>query len=370
MNEQQLRDADAKLVFRVAQLFIEQRRETADPAKKGSRKFAENIAEQIRQEFKGVRFTRQMAWAFAGEAMRRGFFILAPPYETTLQTSLVVKYPHLANRLHVVHTSSPTDNRKVAIAAAHIALEAAKKIAKSLGHAPLGLGLGPGRATRDFCEVFSQLIEQDRYVPKLDLVAISAGCPAKEPEYASTSFFNLFKDHIVNSRTGLFAQTLVYPRDLRHIRKRAGVKEAMEAQKKIHMVVTSMGDMNDKDDLLRLFLEDSQVDVEALIKRGWVGNVQYRPYTIKGPVKERANDLRAVTLFELDDLRKMATDSDDKCVILIARRCAKCGRTRADALKPLLEKDSDLRVFSHLVMDSATCGELVGDKNTTVAGTL
>ena len=36
--------------------------------------------------------------------------------------------------------------------------------------------------------------------------------------------------------------------------------------------------------------------------RKCIGNVQYRPYTAEGPVEESPGDLRAVTLFELEDL--------------------------------------------------------------------
>ena len=271
-------------------------------------------------------------------------------------------HPHLAERLHVVRTASHLDNKKVSVAAAKIALEHARKLASKLEGKPLGLGLGPGRATRDFCESFGRLMaaEQEPF-PKLDLVAITAGCPAKEPEYASISFFNFFEDRFVNERTGLFAETLVSARDFPKIQKRAGVKEAFDARSRIHMVVTSMGDMNDEHDLLRVFLKESGVEVAALCKRGWLGNVQYRPFTAEGPIKEEKNDLRAVTLFELDDLVKMAA-RDDKRVILIARQCGRCGRTRASVLEPLLRENSNLRVFSDLVLDTETCRELLGHK--------
>jgi hypothetical protein len=88
-------------------------------------------------------------------------------------------------------------------------------------------------------------------------------------------------------------------------------------------------------------------------------NVQYRPFTAQGPITEGKSVLRAVTLFELDDLVKLA-GRDDKRVIMIARQCGKCGRTRASALKPLLTENSGLRVFSDLVLDTETCKELLG----------
>ena len=45
-------------------------------------------------------------------------------------------------------------------------------------------------------------------------------------------------------------------------------------------------------------------------------------------------------------------------MILIARQCGMCERTRADALPPLLT-NPNLKVFSTLVMDVATARELL-----------
>ena len=56
------------------------------------------------------------------------------------------------------------------------------------------------------------------------------------------------------------------------------------------------------------------------------------------PVQPRSRnlpgDLRAVTLYELDDLVRIA-DQKNKHVILIARQCGACKRTCAEALRPL-----------------------------------
>jgi len=68
-------------------------------------------------------------------------------------------------------------------------------------------------------------------------------------------------------------------------------------------------------------------------------------------------DLRAVTLYELEDLVRIAGQKN-KHVILIARQCGMCERTRAEALRPLLT-NPNLKVFSTLVMDAATAKELL-----------
>ena len=87
--------------------------------------------------------------------------------------------------------------------------------------------------------------------------------------------------------------------------------------------------------------------------------MQYRPYSATEPIIENPKEMRTVTLFELDDFAKMA-DSKNKHVVLIARQCGLCGKTRAAALLPLLTSRR-LRVWSDLVMDEATARDLIHD---------
>jgi len=138
-----------------------------------------------------------------------------------------------------------------------------------------------------------------------------------------------------------------------------GIKEAFAAKNDIDVIVTAMGDFEDPHDLLSVFLKDSGQDVKALRRRGWLGNVQYRPFTADGPVHEAPEELRAVTVFELEDLVKRAKDRN-KEVILMARQCGLCPRAcaRARALRALVSQP-ELKVFSRLVLDKATATELL-----------
>ena len=94
-----------------------------------------------------------------------------------------------------------------------------------------------------------------------------------------------------------------------------------------------------------------------LRRRGWLGNVQYRPFTAKGPAPEAPQELRAVTVFELKDLVDLAANPE-KEVILMARQCGVCARAHAGALSALLSNPS-LKVFSRLVLDAATARGLL-----------
>jgi len=77
----------------------------------------------------------------------------------------------------------------------------------------------------------------------------------------------------------------------------------------------------------------------------------------QGPDEGEAERLAAVTLYGLEDLVRVAGQKN-KHVILMARQCAICGRSRAQALLPLLT-NPQLRVFSSLVLDGVTARELL-----------
>ena len=341
------------LVYRVVELLFEQRGEGKNRLK------MEVIAGQLNKEFpKHPELTRESLYPLAEEAVRRGFVTLTPPVIKALRQKLGAKFPGLARtKVNVVETAGPADNARVAAVAADKALKALVRIAKAKGGEPVGLGLGPGRATLEFCHFLSDRLKLLTEDLKLRLVAITAGCPVRMLEYAPISFLNLFPERFVESKVGLFAETLVPAGQFKALCSHTGIKQAFGAKKDIDLAVTGMGDFSDPHDLLSLFLKDSDQDLKALRRRGWVGNVQYRPFTAKGPAPEAPQDLRAVTVFELKDLVDLVL-KPDKEVILMARQCGICARAHAAALSALLSNPS-LKVFSRLVLDRATATELL-----------
>jgi hypothetical protein len=94
----------------------------------------------------------------------------------------------------------------------------------------------------------------------------------------------------------------------------------------------------------------------VLTANRWVGDVQYRPYSATGPIIADTG-VRAVTLFELSDLVRLA-ETPDKAVILISGPCHGCKQSRSRALLPLLAEPS-LRVWTHLVTDVRTASEVL-----------
>jgi hypothetical protein len=314
----------------------------------------------VNNEFPGAQLTREKVYRLLAAALDDQYVRLQPPLEEELAESVEKLFDCKPGSVRVVACPMPASNEAVSHAAADWALELAKKIARNLGHSSVWLGLGPGSGTRDFATRFSRLLRGDLTTPKVSLLAITAGGPADQPQYAPVSYFNLFSQSNVDQQIGFFAETFLPRRDFDRLKKTPplGIKEAIDAKKQVRMVITSMGDREDPHALFRVFHDQSKT------KPKWwsecVGDCQFRPFSQTAPIVEGPDDLRGATLFELEELVHMSGQSD-KEVILIARPCALClppSRTRAHALLPLLTSDS-LRVFSKLVMDSGTARDLV-----------
>lgn len=330
---------DDAFLYRIAELFFKDRLKVSDIAEK-------------------LDLSREAVYPLLSTVMERGFVKLVPPIATELVERLAEKLRCRAETVTVVNTVEGTDTgEQVATTAAELALGLIMKIHKS-GRDPVCVGLGPGRATLAFSRQLSRLMQAQVGAPKLKLFAISAGCPALSPEFASVSFFNLFPKSICAGCVGLFAETLVKQQEFEDIKARPGVKEAFAERDEVDILITAMGFVDDDHDLLRIFLEQAGESIAGQkADKGWIGNVQYRPFSEKGPVTQKKNELRAVTLFELEDFVRLA-QTKDKHVLLMARQCTLCSKTKARALLPLF-RNAKLKVWSELVMDVATAQELL-----------
>jgi len=97
--------------------------------------------------------------------------------------------------------------------------------------------------------------------------------------------------------------------------------------------------------------QPTNVGRTVLESAGWIGDVQLRPYSSKGPITVDTG-IRAVTVFEIAKLVTLA-QKRDKAVLLVAGPCAYCGRPKAEALRPLLEEPS-LAIWTDVVLDVET----------------
>ena len=189
------------------------------------------------------------------------------------------------------------------------------------------------------------------------LHALTSGFHVDNPHTAPVAFFGLFRelqDQI--GYVGLFAPSVVKAREYTKVKMQPGVKEGFDRKRDIDVVITSLASRKDDDGALNQFLRDDARTQLLLEKHGWVGDVQYRPYSARGPIQQQT-PTRAVTLFELDELVKLVKQND-KHVILTAGPCGRCGRTREDALLPLMN-NPQLKLWTHLVLDLGTAEQLV-----------
>jgi hypothetical protein len=362
--DQGLSDA---IVYRVCDLFLSQERQ---PGKSGRRRKVEEIAQTIEREF-GETVSRETIYPMLTRGRELGFIRLVPPVNEVLAGEVANEFGLSTDELEVVNVHGRSAGAQVAAAGAQFVMDLARDMwaRKPLSQRDpekrenaIRLGLGPGRAALDFARAFSRLMVADTDPIPFELIAITAGAPADEPEYAPPSFFNVFPKGRVYF-VGFFGGLLVPADRVDDYRKLPGAREAFEKADEIDIVITAMGDPKDKDDLLTKSLtsarevQEELTDVTVEMPDDWKGNVQYRPYTDSEPYMEQGNSLRALTVFELEDFCEMANDRK-RHVVLLARQCGLCGRSRADSLRPLLTQDK-LKVWSHLVMDIPTARELL-----------
>jgi hypothetical protein len=337
-------DADAELIFKIAALFFE--------GNNGKGMNASEILERLKPEFPAL--TRESIYPRLARARALEYIKFVPPLNGRIADQIKEKFPNSKKtEVLVVQTRGAPYNEAVSAAAAELALHLLQGYLTK-GESSVGLGLGPGKATLDFAKNLSERLRQSIGVPQVALFAITAGCLPTAPELAPVSFFNLFPSHRISKRVALFAETLVRAKDFPRMKQQIGVKEAFQAKSDIRIIVTALGDATDPHDLLVRFLKEAGKDIAEM---GAIGNVQYRPFSARGVIHEKPDDLRAVTLFELEELVQLARQKD-RHVILIARQCGLCERNRANVLRLLLERE-DLMVFSHLVLDLPTAEALL-----------
>ena len=288
-----------------------------------------------------VRIYRKKIYAALHEAFNKHIIVVRPKREEILENELRSAFD--VDNITVVDSRLGGD--AVPYQAALRALEFFQAMTSPKSrfdtNQKIGIGLGPGTVTAECAVFLGGAIRREDIPIDLELFPLTAGAPPMRPEEAPVSFFNQFPKNKVKTSYGLFAPNLIPAKEFKTMVKRPGVREAYDAKSNIDLIITSMGAVKEPDILTSLLKE--QMDIEELRNEGWVGNVQYRPFSETGPIKEKPNQWRAVTLFELDELVEMA-DRKRKHIILMAR-----GKD-SEALLPLLA-NKKLRVFSEIILD-------------------
>ena len=328
---------------------------------------AQSIADDVSQATNSsVQLTREQVYPVVREGMRRGFLLMCPPQETVLQQRIADRFQlteQEQGRVCVVHSSGPGAIEHVANATADRAIDLIRELGRTKSR--VHLGLGAGYTTMLIARRMGQRLRSEVELPNLVVHALSSGFMIEKPFTSPVAFFTYFDQAIVDVEyVGLFSGPVVDAESYGNVQEFPGVRTAFERREEIDIVITSFGTAHGSL-LEQLISQSSPLEADYLRGLGWVGDVQYRPYSSTGPI-ETTSGSRAVTVFDLRHYVELARQPN-KHVILVAGPKTPSAQSsepnagdihtgdeqRSEALLPLLS-ERPLRVWNHLVIDAGT----------------
>jgi DNA-binding transcriptional regulator LsrR (DeoR family) len=330
------RDIDDSLLLSVCQDFLD-----GKSVKEILERFNARATEPIK---------RENVYPMLREARKRGYFDVHPPANHTLQQRIIDSFRLEKGRVTVLRARGMDAIDPVAEETARVILRLIHQVGANQRR--VHIGLGGGTSVMRVARKLAALLSREASIPDLSLHALTSGFDVNKPQTAPVMFFGFFDQLPANIKyVGLFAQAVV-KRQAQYnlVMKDPGVLESFRRANDIDIVVTSLASAQDPDGELTDFLKVGQAGkvVAALNKRGWVGDVLYRPYNTTEAITIDSA-ARAVSIFELEGLVRLAA-KPNKHVVLIGAPCNRCGRPKGDALQPLF-REKKLRLWSHIVMD-------------------
>ncbi len=331
------------------------------------------VAQWLREEMKRPGASRQQIYPLLSESFRRGLLVLKAPPAIALANNLIFKFgfdqpakdaDDLAP-IQVIDAFGSEAPGHVASAGADLVHRLIHRLGKKRR---VHLGIGPGLSAKRLCERLAELIAVDESCPKLKIHALSSGgLTLDDASIAPMGFFHVFgRAHPDVKFTGLFTEAIVECERHEQVVRNPSVRLAFDQRDEIDIVVTTMNAAITKEGephhcgILAKYLDswdgETNETRNALQKAGWVGDVQFLPYSDRGPIAQKVG-IRTVSLFKLEELVAWAK-RPDKYVVLVVGPCRKCGIDRAHALWPLVV-NPELRVWSHLVTDRRTAQVLL-----------
>jgi hypothetical protein len=353
------------------------------------------IAKWVERE-KGLVLNREEIYPLVVEGRERDLIRLIPPTESTAEVrirDLLARVQGRATlpRVTVPSTGGGAGAEHVAAAAADVVMATIHEIwrrkRKDLGRekestrylprklwkssraeenedwqTAVHLGLGAGLTTQRVAMFLAGTLKRSGDErPNIYIHALTSGHSVGSPQTSPMYYFSFFHGIPGIGWVSFYAPPYVREDDYDLVRSLPGVKPAYEARSKIDVVITAFGSRQDGHGDYTRFMgaypDLLGADSTRLERAGWIGDVQYRPYSDTGPITATTT-YRPATLFELSDLAQMAIDPQ-KAVILVAGPCRTCGSLRGDALLPLLRSPS-LAVWSHLIVDLGTANQCIG----------
>ena len=238
------------------------------------------------------------------------------------------------------------------------------KLIKDSNKDEVHIGLGSGTTVRMFAQQLAFRLAAENDLPKLVFHVLSNGY-VKHPMTGPMSFLSDFTK-LPNpvDFVGLVSPIAVEWDNYDNTKKLVGIHESFDRKDEISIIVTSIASADDEHGLLNCLLNPKNKPegkwpkpIRDLQKHNVVGDMQFRPYNEKGPLNINTG-LRAITLFELEELSDRVGNGDLQSVV-ICGPCNHCFQTKAPALRPLISGVESLRLCSHLVTDIQTGRDLL-----------
>ena len=136
-----------------------------------------------------------------------------------------------------------------------------------------------------------------------------------------------------------------------------GIQGAFAQKNQLDILVSSLADAQDPDGhLYQLKKNHPDKAPPCLSSDQWIGDLMYQPFSGTGPL-EVTDGVRAVSLFSIPDLCDFSQKTTNSSILVVGP-CSICHRSKARALRPLLER-LELQVWTHLVTDARTAEELL-----------
>jgi DNA-binding transcriptional regulator LsrR (DeoR family) len=320
-----------------------------------------DIADWLSKEIDD-RVTREEVYPLLREAVRRRFFALLPPVSQVMSQRIADRFRggEDQDRIHVASVSAESAREWLPYFAANLISKRIQKMGKRQDR--VGIGLGGGGTIMRVAEFLGAQLQSAENLPRLGLHVLTSGFALDRPRSAPITFLSFFA-HVPTKIecVGLFAPPVVDEEDYDRMKELPGIEESFRSAADIDLIVTSLASADDKDGELNEFLctagERTEGTLTALRNEGWVGDLLYHPYSSKGPITGVSPQVRTFSVSNLEDLKSFASD-ESKHVIVVCGPCGICGKTKAKALRPLLESE-DLKVWTELVMDRTTAKELL-----------
>ena len=340
------------LIYAVCERFLKK----PDP-KTGEKWTAHSLAKWL--SARGYKTNREQIFPIIRQAIDHGYLELRPPREFVLGSRLSTQFPLMPADTRILDVRPPTVVDNLAESAAEVVMGLIQKVGdeRTTEHQRVHVGFGAGETTCRVAQALALRLRSEAMVPPLTIHALSSGFATSDPLTAPVAFFSYFTGlaHDIEY-VGLFSAAVVKWKEYEDFKQLPGIRESFQEAEKLDVIVTSLAQAGDEHGLLNMFLNMEGGSQKGLEEHGHVGDVQWQPYSEKGPL-DIDTGIRAVTIFDLQGLVSMASQPK-KHVVLVAGPCVRCGESKAKALRPLLSVP-ELRVCNHLVTDVQTAKQIL-----------